>query len=183
VFPKKLRRRHFSVPTAQIEHVFEAGDAPADAALVLMRLQQSLQLTRLKHLFHDVGPADEFAVYVKLRNRGPVGVVFDPLADFVISEHVDAEKFAHTALLQDVRGVGGKAALRELGRAFHVEHNGVAGDLRFDGVLYAHGVTVGDDEYAHILRLQNEKTEHRGSVFHWGKRASRYWRRLPWLAA
>ena len=43
--------------------------------------EQLLQLARLVHLAQDVAAADEFAVDVELRNRRPVGVFLDALAD------------------------------------------------------------------------------------------------------
>src|SRR5690349_25097669 len=43
-----------------------------------------LQLARLVHLAHDVAAADEFAADVKLRDRRPLRVVLDPLAQLVV---------------------------------------------------------------------------------------------------
>ena len=54
--------------------------------------QQLLQFARLVHLAHDVRAADEFAVDVELRNRRPVGVVLDALADVGIGEDVDGKE-------------------------------------------------------------------------------------------
>ena len=40
-------------------------------------LEQLIKLTRQDHLGDDVTAADEFALDVKLRDRGPVGVLLD----------------------------------------------------------------------------------------------------------
>src|SRR5262249_24095376 len=60
---------------------------PDRPALVL---QQALQFARLKHFADDVAAADEFALDVKLRDRGPIGVGLDALAQVVRFEHVQA---------------------------------------------------------------------------------------------
>src|SRR5258707_14112274 len=41
--------------------------------------EKLLQLTGLEHFAHDVASADEFALDVELRDRGPVGVDLDSI--------------------------------------------------------------------------------------------------------
>ena len=57
--------------------------------------------------------ADELAVDVELRDRRPVGVLLDALADLGVGEHVDAGELVHAAGVQDLHGERGEAALRE----------------------------------------------------------------------
>jgi len=108
-------------------------------ALLLQPFQQLLQLARLVHLLHDVRAADELAVDVELRDGRPVGEFLDALADVRVLQHVDAEELLHAAGIERLHRERGKAALRELGRALHVEHHRVGGDLLPDFVLGVHG--------------------------------------------
>ena len=58
------------------------------------RRNELLQLPALVHLAHDVAAADELAVHVELRDRGPVGVLLDAFADLGVLQHVDGEDLA-----------------------------------------------------------------------------------------
>src|SRR6185503_14658772 len=104
---------------------------------------QLLQLARLVHLAHDVAAADELAVHVELRDRGPVRVLLDALADLLVLQHVDGEDLFRAAHLEELRGRGREAAHRLLGVALHVEDDGVGRHLLPDGVLDAHGCLLG----------------------------------------
>jgi hypothetical protein len=44
-------------------------------------IEQRVEFTRERHLGDDVAAADEFALDVKLRDGGPVGIVLDALPD------------------------------------------------------------------------------------------------------
>jgi hypothetical protein len=44
----------------------------------------------------------ELTVHVQLRNGGPIGVVLDALANFLVLEHVDRRQIAHAAGLEDL---------------------------------------------------------------------------------
>src|SRR5262245_39955369 len=73
-------------------------------------------------LVQDVTPADEFAIYIYLRNGRPVGIALDPLAHCRIGEHVIGRERKSVGS-QNLDSVSGKTALREIGRALHVEHD------------------------------------------------------------
>ena len=80
---------------------------------------------------------------VELRDRRPVGVVLDALADVLVLEHVDGLQVVDAAGLQDLDGAAGKAAHRELRRALHEQHHAVALDEVVDALLnVAHGAAV-----------------------------------------
>ncbi|MNG24212.1 hypothetical protein D3C84_1089110 [compost metagenome] len=103
-------------------------------------LQQRLQFAGFIHLVHDVRAADEFARHVELRDGGPTGEFLDALTDFVVFQHVDGNQLLHATALQDLNGLAGKAALRELGGALHEQHDGVLGHGFADEFLnVAHG--------------------------------------------
>src|SRR5258705_5192652 len=51
--------------------------------------EQLLQLTGLEHFAHDVASADEFALDVELRDRGPVGVDLDDIPQFSRVVHIE----------------------------------------------------------------------------------------------
>jgi hypothetical protein len=46
-------------------------------------LKEALQLAGLEHFPDDIGPADELALDVKLRDRGPVGIGLDTLPELI----------------------------------------------------------------------------------------------------
>ena len=48
-----------------------------------------LKLTGLEHFAHDVASADEFALEVELRDRGPVGVDLDAIPQFGRVVHIE----------------------------------------------------------------------------------------------
>ena len=60
--------------------------------------KQRPQLAGLVHLAHDVRAADELAVHVELRDRRPVRVVFDALANLWILQDVNAEEIFDAAV-------------------------------------------------------------------------------------
>src|SRR4030095_15892000 len=100
-----------------------------------------------------VATAEEFAVYVELRNRRPVGVFLDPLADLIVREHVNCKIIGHAAALEDLDDGRREAALRKLRRALHVQHDAVRLDLVEDGVLDAHGDAPLIDTWAILYRI------------------------------
>src|SRR4051794_40265307 len=55
----------------------------------LLLVEQLLELAGLVHLHHDVGAADELALYIELRHGRPVRIFLHPLADLGILEDVD----------------------------------------------------------------------------------------------
>src|SRR5262245_22432408 len=112
------------------------------AACVLLGggfLEQLLQLAAAIHLGHDVRAADEFAVDVELRDGRPVGVLLDALPDVGVFQHVDGEDLARATGAQDPDRVRGKTALGKVGRAFHVEHDPVSGNLLLYNILNTDG--------------------------------------------
>ena len=84
-----------------------------------------LQFAGLEHFTDDVGAADELALNVELRDRRPVGIVLDAVAQIVGFQHVDA-LVADAEIIEDLHDLAGKAALREGRRALHEKHD-VAG--------------------------------------------------------
>src|SRR5262249_33533939 len=84
-----------------------------------------LQLARLEHFAHDVTTADEFALHIKLGNGGPIGIVLDALADFRISQHIDA-LVVDADIVEDLDQLARETTLRELWGALH-EENDVVG--------------------------------------------------------
>src|SRR5574340_426316 len=100
--------------------------------------QHFLDFALLVHLDHDVGPADQFALDVQLREGRPVGVVLQVFEDFRVGQHVDGQEILYTASLQDLRSARREAALRKLWRAFHVQYDGIVGDLVTDAVEGGH---------------------------------------------
>src|SRR5690606_18809388 len=86
------------------------------------RLEHFGQLAGLVQVGHDVAAADQLAVDVELRIRGPVGVALQSLAQVRIQEdvvrlEVDAD------LPQDADDLGREATLRERLGALHEEHD------------------------------------------------------------
>src|SRR2546427_2690734 len=102
-------------------------------------LQQALQLARLKHFADDVAAADEFALDVQLRDRGPFGIGLDALAQIVRFEHVQA-LIAHAEMIENLHYLPGKSAHRKLRRALHEQHHVVALDLIVDELLDGHRI-------------------------------------------
>src|SRR5512144_1701225 len=120
-------------------------DVRANEPLGRLPTEELLQLARLVHLAHDVAAADEFALHVELRNRRPVRVILDPLADLRVGEHVDGEILPDAAQRKHLHGSRGKAALRHLRRALHVEDDVVLRHLVANPFLNAHGKLRGID--------------------------------------
>ena len=56
----------------------------------------------------------------------------------MVGQHVDVGELVHAAGVEHLHGERGEAALRKLRRAFHVEHDPVAGDLLLDSILSVH---------------------------------------------
>src|SRR6266550_829638 len=104
-------------------------------ALSLDRRQQLLQFARLVHLAQDVATADELAVHVELRNRRPVGKLFDAFAKLIVLQHVERRIVRNAATFEDLCHGRRESALRKLRRAFHVENDSVLRDLVADRVL------------------------------------------------
>ena len=50
-------------------------------SLAGLRADQLLKLPALEHFHHDVGPPDELALDVELRDRRPIGIFLDALTD------------------------------------------------------------------------------------------------------
>src|SRR5208283_2413871 len=97
--------------------------------------QEPLQLAAAVHLEHDVAAAEELAVHVELRVGGPARVALERLAEFRVLEYVDGMK-ARAAALERRHSLRGKAALREVRRAFHEQHHRCGAELRLDARGY-----------------------------------------------
>src|SRR5438552_3549008 len=72
--------------------------------------QRLLQLAGFVHLHHDVRAADELAVDIELRDRGPARIRLDALADVVVLEDVDRLQVFDSAGLEDLYRTAGEAA-------------------------------------------------------------------------
>src|SRR5690606_5911993 len=117
----------------------------------------------------DVAAADQLAVDPQLREGRPVGVLGQLGADFRILQDVHVgELFAATH--HRLGGARGEAALRGVGRALHVQQDGVVGDLLFDGFDDIHeghlGYTGSADPRAGNLRgIVTESRVRRSGIF------------------
>lgn len=100
--------------------------------------EQFLEFAGLVHFHENVASADEFAINVDLRNRGPVGEFLDSLADFGVFEDIDVLE-VDTGGLENFRGAVGESALREVFGALHEEHDAVLLDDFLDSsILVTH---------------------------------------------
>src|SRR5262249_2212370 len=88
-------------------------------------LQQALQFAGLKHFADDVAAADEFALDVELRDRGPIGIGFDALAQVVRFEHVQA-LIAHAEMIETLHHLREKTPKRNSRRAPNEKAHGSA---------------------------------------------------------
>jgi len=96
------------------------GVAQLDAEL-LRQLAGSLEL------LDDVAASDEFALDVELRDRGPGGVLLDPLAQVRIREHVEG-LIRRQEAVEDPHDRRGESALGRLAIALHEEQHVVGLD-------------------------------------------------------
>src|SRR5882757_8767658 len=99
--------------------------------------QQLLQFTALVHLQGDVAAADQLAVDVELRKGGPLRVGLQRLAHFRVFENIDVREL-RLAGPQSTDCLRGKAALREVGCALHVKHDGGGRQLALDSFNCVH---------------------------------------------
>ena len=80
------------------------------------------------HFLHDVAPTNELSLDVNLRNRRPVGVLFDRGSESFIGEDVDILVFLDSVSIQENDDVPAEAALRHFAGAFHEDANIIFGD-------------------------------------------------------
>lgn len=93
--------------------------------------QHVAQLAILEHFSHDITATDKIAVYVELRDGGPVAVFLDALADVGISQNVDAF-IRYVEMIENLHDGGRKAALGKARGAFHKKHNVLAVNFFFE---------------------------------------------------
>ena len=96
-------------------------------------LDQGLQFTGLVHLGDDIATPHQLAANVELRKCRPVRVYRKGSADIGIAQDVDIRE-AFAAGHETLHRLRRKPALRRLRRAFHIEQDRVALDLRLDRV-------------------------------------------------
>src|SRR6266849_494555 len=96
-----------------------------------------LKLTGLEHFAHDVASADEFALDVELRDRGPVGVDLDAIPQFGRVVHIE-RLVSDPDIFENLDQLTRKSALRKLRRAFHEEHDVVRPYFVLDELFDAH---------------------------------------------
>src|SRR5690606_22064485 len=97
------------------------------------RFQHGLQLAGFGQLENDVAATDQLTLDPQLREGGPVGVLGQLGADIRILQDVHVGEFLATAH-QRLYRTGGEAALRSIRSTLHVDQDGVAGNLVYDGV-------------------------------------------------
>src|SRR5580658_5929374 len=114
-------------------------------------LQQGLKLTGLEHLRYDVTAPDKLTLHVKLRDRWPLGVFLDALAQLLLLQHVGGLE-RHAQVREDLHDAGGEAALREHRGALHVEEHLVSIDIGLDAVEdgIGHGGKLLEDRVGYI---------------------------------
>ena len=111
-------------------------------------LDQALQLTLLEHLDNDIATTNQFTVNPQLGKRRPVGILGQLGADIRMLQDIDIGK-GLAAGHQRLSRLRGKAATRKLGRTFHVQKNGILGDLLLDLVNGVHdGLVTGRFRYS-----------------------------------
>ena len=98
-----------------------------------------LQLTGLEHLAHDVASADEFALDVELRDRGPVGVDLDAIPQFGRVVHIE-RLVRDTDVFENLDHLARKSALWKLRRTLHEEHDVVRPYFVLDELFGAHNL-------------------------------------------
>jgi hypothetical protein len=86
--------------------------------------EQRVQFATGVKLPDDVRTADQFALHVQLRDRRPVAVGLDALADLRVVQHVD-RVVVRQQFIKRVGGGGRKAAHRLLPVALHEQHHAV----------------------------------------------------------
>src|SRR6478609_3578107 len=77
--------------------------------------KECLEFAGLEHFADYIAAADEFAFDVELRDRRPVGVFLDALAQFGRVQNVHAF-IVGADIVEDLDHLAGKSALRETGR-------------------------------------------------------------------
>ena len=117
------------------DHSPLCGHFRVDAVLV----QMCDEFARLEHLAHNIAAADKFAFDIELRNRGPIGVIFNALANIGIIQHIDAFE-VHADIIENLHNLAGEAAHRKLMCALHEKDNVIAVDFGFDAILNCHGL-------------------------------------------
>src|SRR5215216_6223516 len=93
-----------------------------------------LKLARLEHLGDNVAAADELALDIKLRDRRPIGIGLDALAQLVAFENVDPFE-GHADMIEDLNDATREAAHRDVGGALHEQHDVVRLHLIVDDLI------------------------------------------------
>src|SRR5258708_37858008 len=99
--------------------------------------EKLLKLTGLEHFAHDVASADEFALDVELRDRGPVGVDLDAIPQFGRVVHIE-RLVRHPNVFENLDHLTRESALWKLRRAIHEEHDVVRPYFVLDELFDAH---------------------------------------------
>mmetsp|Transcript_22423 Transcript_22423/g.48717 ORF Transcript_22423/g.48717 Transcript_22423/m.48717 type:complete len:229 (+) Transcript_22423:1979-2665(+) len=91
-------------------------------------LDHVAQLSTFRHTQYNITSPHELPTNIKLGNRWPLGILLHPVSDAGIVQNIDGRK-VHTLLLKDADYTGREAAHGHAGRALHVKHDGVGGDV------------------------------------------------------
>ena len=115
----------------------------------------AVQFAGVAHLLDDVAAADQVPADVQLRDRRPLAVGLDPLADLGVRQHVDV-RVVDAERIQRADGFRRKTALRRIWTALHEQHDAVGVEQGFDpgtqGGVERHGTRPKQGEcsfYAH----------------------------------
>src|SRR5690606_18008362 len=101
-----------------------------------------LQLSRFVELDRDVAAADQLAVHVELRERRPVRVRLQSLANLRVLEDVHVCEF-RTDLAEHADRARRESALREVGGSLHVEQHRIGLQLLLDPFVDVHLLSSG----------------------------------------
>lgn len=93
--------------------------------------KQGVQLTGIQHRLDDVTAADQLALDVELRDRRPIAVELDALANVGIRQHIDRVECIDDRR-QGTHRFGRKSAARRARRAFHEQHHAMLIQQRID---------------------------------------------------
>src|SRR6267154_4123277 len=99
--------------------------------------EKLLQLAGLEHFAHYVASADESALDVELRDRGPVGVDLDAIPQFGRVVHIE-RLVRDPNVFENLDHLTRKSTLWKLRRAFHEEHDVVRPYFVLDELFDAH---------------------------------------------
>jgi hypothetical protein len=100
-------------------------------------VERGLQFAAVVHLERDVAAAQQLALHIELGIGRPVGPALEAFAHLRVFEDVDVLE-ARATRAERADGLGREAALREIRRTLHEEHDRRGGELVLDALFDAH---------------------------------------------